>query len=114
MQCLYFEKYRSLCNSVLFCHNFQLSQHPGNHSAMGRGDGSDFEMEHQTLSSQSQDCEPTPPLQKHCSKTNFFLPQQQPQPSIYMGQDVYNMSGESPLRKGIQMGTRSSSYGWSG
>lgn len=24
--------------------------------------------------SQSQDCEPTPPLQRHGSKSNFFLP----------------------------------------
>ena len=24
--------------------------------------------------SQSQDCEPTPPLQRHGSKNNFFLP----------------------------------------
>lgn len=27
------------------------------------------------LQSQSQDCEPTPPLQRHGSKSNFFLPQ---------------------------------------
>ncbi|KAJ9584128.1 hypothetical protein L9F63_021537 [Diploptera punctata] len=58
----------------------------------GRGEGSDTDME--PTASQSQDCEPTPPLQRHGSKSNFFLPpveggdsprkgshpQQQPQP----------------------------------
>lgn len=34
--------------------------------------------------SQSQDCEPTPPLQRHGSKSNFFLPP---------------VDGESPPRK---------------
>ncbi|XP_075221089.1 zinc finger DHHC-type containing 8 isoform X2 [Lycorma delicatula] len=35
-------------------------------------DGSDTDME--PTASQSQDCEPTPPLQRHGSKTNFYLP----------------------------------------
>ncbi|KAF5278503.1 hypothetical protein FQR65_LT15674 [Abscondita terminalis] len=35
-------------------------------------DGSDPDME--PTASQSQDCEPTPPLQRHGSKSNFFLP----------------------------------------
>ncbi|KAF2880923.1 hypothetical protein ILUMI_25252 [Ignelater luminosus] len=35
-------------------------------------DGSDPDME--PSASQSQDCEPTPPLQRHGSKSNFFLP----------------------------------------
>ncbi|XP_068082394.1 palmitoyltransferase ZDHHC8 isoform X2 [Anabrus simplex] len=38
----------------------------------GRGEGSDTDME--PTASQSQDCEPTPPLQRHGSKSNFFLP----------------------------------------
>ncbi|XP_039292352.1 palmitoyltransferase ZDHHC5-B isoform X2 [Nilaparvata lugens] len=36
------------------------------------GGGSDTDME--PTASQSQDCEPTPPLQRHGSKTNFYLP----------------------------------------
>lgn len=35
-------------------------------------EGSDTDME--PTASQSQDCEPTPPLQRHGSKSNFFLP----------------------------------------
>ncbi|XP_011701149.1 PREDICTED: palmitoyltransferase ZDHHC5 isoform X1 [Wasmannia auropunctata] len=35
-------------------------------------DGSDTDME--PTASQSADCEPTPPLQRHGSKSNFFLP----------------------------------------
>lgn len=35
-------------------------------------DGSDTDME--PTASQSQDCEPTPPLQRHGSKNNFYLP----------------------------------------
>ena len=35
-------------------------------------DGSDTDME--PTASQSQDCEPTPPLQRHDSKNNFYLP----------------------------------------
>lgn len=35
-------------------------------------DGSDTDME--PTASQSQDCEPTPPLQRHGSKSNFYLP----------------------------------------
>lgn len=35
-------------------------------------DGSDIDMEPQ--GTQSRDCEPTPPLQRHGSKSNFFLP----------------------------------------
>lgn len=35
-------------------------------------DGSDPDME--PSASQSQDCEPTPPLQRHGSKSNFYLP----------------------------------------
>ncbi|XP_063990357.1 palmitoyltransferase ZDHHC8 [Diachasmimorpha longicaudata] len=37
-----------------------------------RRDGSDTDME--PTASQSADCEPTPPLQRHGSKSNFFLP----------------------------------------
>lgn len=44
-------------------HSFQMS--PGR-------DGSDTDME--PTASQSQDCEPTPPLQRHGSKNNFYLP----------------------------------------
>lgn len=35
-------------------------------------DCSDTDME--PTASQSQDCEPTPPLQRHGSKNNFYLP----------------------------------------
>lgn len=48
--------------TLSFC-LFQLS--PGR-------DGSDTDME--PTASQSADCEPTPPLQRHGSKNNFFLP----------------------------------------
>ncbi|XP_049762354.1 palmitoyltransferase ZDHHC8 isoform X2 [Schistocerca cancellata] len=43
-----------------------------NQLSPGRGEGSDTDME--PTASQSQDCEPTPPLQRHGSKNNFFLP----------------------------------------
>lgn len=45
--------------------NFFLQLSPGR-------DGSDTDME--PTASQSADCEPTPPLQRHGSKSNFFLP----------------------------------------
>lgn len=44
---------------------FSLQLSPGR-------DGSDTDME--PTASQSADCEPTPPLQRHGSKSNFFLP----------------------------------------
>ncbi|CAG9824914.1 unnamed protein product [Phaedon cochleariae] len=51
-------------------------------------EGCDLDME--PSASQSQDCEPTPPLQRHGSKSNFFLP---PNASVAMGAD-----GDSPPR----------------
>jgi palmitoyltransferase len=51
----------------------------------------DIDMEPQA--SQSQDCEPTPPLQRHGSKNNFFPPQmdQQQNPNVRMyGQARYS------------------------
>lgn len=55
---------KSIFNSIFyFQHKNQLS--PGREC-------SDIDMEPQA--SQSQDCEPTPPLQRHGSKSNFFLP----------------------------------------
>lgn len=47
-------------------------------------DGSDTDMD--PTASQSQDCEPTPPLQRHGSKNNFYLP------SV----DASAQSGDSP------------------
>lgn len=44
-----------------------------NHPQLSPGrECSDIDMEPQA--SQSRDCEPTPPLQRHGSKSNFFLP----------------------------------------
>ncbi|KAF5282686.1 hypothetical protein FQA39_LY17493 [Lamprigera yunnana] len=48
-----------------------LNSNAYNKLSPGR-DGSDPDME--PTASQSQDCEPTPPLQRHGSKSNFFLP----------------------------------------
>lgn len=44
----------------------------GNYSKLSPGREHDIDMEPQA--SQSQDCEPTPPLQRHGSKNNFFQP----------------------------------------
>lgn len=56
----------SSLNSLHFTSLINLQLSPGR-------DGSDPDME--PSASQSQDCEPTPPLQRHGSKSNFFLPQ---------------------------------------
>ncbi|XP_054274125.1 palmitoyltransferase ZDHHC8 isoform X3 [Macrosteles quadrilineatus] len=49
------------------------SANPNAYNKLSPGrDGSDTDME--PTASQSQDCEPTPPLQRHGSKTNFYLP----------------------------------------
>ncbi|CAG9857284.1 unnamed protein product [Phyllotreta striolata] len=51
-------------------------------------DGCELDME--PSASQSQDCEPTPPLQRHGSKSNFFLPSA-----------ANAIDGESPSRVGL-------------
>ncbi|XP_066260258.1 palmitoyltransferase ZDHHC8 [Euwallacea similis] len=48
-----------------------INSHAYNKMSPGR-DAMDLDME--PSASQSQDCEPTPPLQRHGSKSNFFLP----------------------------------------
>ncbi|XP_058445490.1 palmitoyltransferase ZDHHC8 isoform X2 [Malaya genurostris] len=59
---------------------------------------SDIDMEPQA--SQSRDCEPTPPLQRHGSKSNFFLPPMDGNGGINMGggqgQGGNNGGGDSP------------------
>lgn len=49
-----------------------FNSHAYNKLSPGRDLTCDLEME--PTASQSQDCEPTPPLQRHGSKSNFFLP----------------------------------------
>jgi len=56
--------------STLKSPNMMLSFHSFQQLSPGREH--DIDMEPQ--GTQSQDCEPTPPLQRHGSKTNFFLP----------------------------------------
>ncbi|XP_060520018.1 palmitoyltransferase ZDHHC8 isoform X2 [Cylas formicarius] len=48
-----------------------INSHAYNKMSPGR-EGCEMDME--PSASQSQDCEPTPPLQRHGSKSNFFLP----------------------------------------
>lgn len=61
-------------------HSNGVRSHPLNSNAYnkmspGRGDGCDLDMMEPPSASQSQDCEPTPPLlQRHGSKNNFYLP----------------------------------------
>ncbi|GLH00350.1 Palmitoyltransferase zdhhc5 [Gryllus bimaculatus] len=60
----------------------------------GRGEGSDTDME--PTASQSQDCEPTPPLQRHGSKSNFFLPPVEGGDSPRKGSHPQQMRGSFP------------------
>uniref|UniRef100_A0A8D8L9E3 Palmitoyltransferase n=1 Tax=Culex pipiens TaxID=7175 RepID=A0A8D8L9E3_CULPI len=69
-------------------------------------DGSDIDMEPQ--GTQSRDCEPTPPLQRHGSKSNFFLPPMDGNGGMNMNggqggaQGGQNGGGDSP-RQHIRM-----------
>ncbi|KAL1516957.1 hypothetical protein ABEB36_000784 [Hypothenemus hampei] len=78
-----------------------VNSHAYNKMSPGR-DGMDLDME--PSASQSQDCEPTPPLQRHGSKSNFFLPPNSMNPSItmggqYGGQQMMGQNGDdSPVR----------------
>uniref|UniRef100_A0A182T8J8 Uncharacterized protein n=1 Tax=Anopheles maculatus TaxID=74869 RepID=A0A182T8J8_9DIPT len=56
---------------------------------------SDIDMEPQA--SQSRDCEPTPPLQRHGSKSNFFLPPLDG-PPVGMASQV-SSGGDSPRQQ---------------
>lgn len=61
----------------------------------------DLDME--PSASQSQDCEPTPPLQRHGSKSNFFLPPNSMNQSLgpQYGQMMPPNGDESPGRPPI-------------
>ncbi|XP_024945695.1 palmitoyltransferase ZDHHC5 isoform X2 [Cephus cinctus] len=61
----YLSKRRGACTSEISTIDSENQLSPGR-------DGSDTDME--PTASQSADCEPTPPLQRHGSKSNFFLP----------------------------------------
>ncbi|XP_045465219.1 palmitoyltransferase ZDHHC8 isoform X4 [Harmonia axyridis] len=86
-----------------------INSHAYNKLSPGR-DGCDLEME--PSASQSQDCEPTPPLQRHGSKNNFFLPQgavpdgggdspRHPRPNIH-----YPRSSPHPRPRGLDPSVR--------
>ncbi|XP_023288920.1 palmitoyltransferase ZDHHC5 [Orussus abietinus] len=74
-------------------------------------DGSDTDME--PTASQSADCEPTPPLQRHGSKSNFFLPPvesndspRHPPPSQHRHPMQYPRGSPHPRQRGMN-GSRS-------
>ncbi|XP_076290504.1 zinc finger DHHC-type containing 8 isoform X2 [Lasioglossum baleicum] len=74
-------------------------------------DGSDTDME--PTASQSADCEPTPPLQRHGSKSNFFLPPvensqspRHPPPTQHRHPMQYTRGSPHPRPRGIN-GSRS-------
>ncbi|KOC66108.1 Palmitoyltransferase ZDHHC5 [Habropoda laboriosa] len=74
-------------------------------------DGSDTDME--PTASQSADCEPTPPLQRHGSKNNFFLPPvensespRHPPPSQHCHPMHYTRGSPHPRPRGMN-GSRS-------
>ncbi|KAK9882065.1 hypothetical protein WA026_018915 [Henosepilachna vigintioctopunctata] len=88
-----------------------INSHAYNKLSPGR-DGCDLEME--PSASQSQDCEATPPLQRHGSKSNFFLPQgavsdgggdspRHPRPNIH-----YPRSSPHPRPRALDPGIRGS------
>ncbi|XP_053983727.1 palmitoyltransferase ZDHHC8 isoform X2 [Hylaeus anthracinus] len=69
-------------------------------------DGSDTDME--PTASQSADCEPTPPLQRHGSKSNFFLPPvensespRHPPPSQHRHPIPYTRGSPHPRPRGM-------------
>ncbi len=49
--------------------------------------------DHDLQASQSMDCEPTPPIQRHGSKNNFFLPTTTNQDEIDMNHGMRHYRG---------------------
>jgi hypothetical protein len=62
-------------------------------------DGCELDME--PSASQSQDCEPTPPLQRHGSKSNFFLPPMEGESPRHPRGVHYPRSSPHPRPRGL-------------